>query len=126
MKKLILISLCSLFLAQCFAFKLIKNTECEDYINSLNLPKAKQNQIAKSENETRPELAKINANILLKRMELQQLQGQHPQHCAQLNQQINSLLNDEYEIQKEKEKKIAQHLPFFKRRGYYCHCSKVN
>ena len=126
MKKLILISLCSLFLAQCFAFKLIKNTECEDYINSLNLPKAKQNQIAKIENEARTELAQINARILLKRMELQQLQGRYGARCSILNEEIKNLLSEEYELQKEKERQIASSLPFFKRRGYYCNCSNID
>ena len=126
MKRIILVFILFVFALQTFAFKLVENTKCRDYINSLKISEAKKDNIFKIENEARTELAQINARILLKRMELQQLQGRYGARCSILNEEIKNLLSEEYELQKEKERQIASSLPFFKRRGYYCNCSNID
>lgn len=97
---------------------------CSDYKKILNLSAKQINNIEAVERYYNTKIAKLNAEIILRKMEASQLKGIANQQSKihALNTELG-ILNDELEeIQAQKEKEIISDLGFIQRIKYKKYC----
>ena len=91
---------------------------CVNYKKALNLSESKIQKINNIEKEYNSQIAKLNAQILLKKMQI--LQGSPKADI--LNSELKSLSREFDEIERDREREILSNLSFIQRYKYKKYC----
>lgn len=100
------------------------SNKCTDYKSMLKLSEKQIKNIEQSEKQYNSKIAKLNAEIILRKMEASQLKGVKSQQARvdSINAELN-ILNDKInEIQEQKEEAIITNLRLIQRFRYRRYC----
>ena len=124
MKKILLFLM--LLCLPVYAIRAVTTDEYNNFMKSLRLTKKQSQKVEAIEANFKKNLALLNADILLKDMQITQLRNKNDySHVYSLKEDLKVLENKRYKMYKQKEKDIANSLNWLQRARYKEYISRV-
>ncbi|MBR1617756.1 hypothetical protein IJ670_06340 [bacterium] len=111
----------------CFALSTASKYSCQEFFDTVKLTNKQEKELNKIEKQLVRDVSQINAQILLKQMELAYMRGKNnlKNQALMLSNAIESLQGEQQELYKQKHEQVASMLSWSNKRKYLKYCSNI-